>query len=330
MITNLSPAMYHFAETQNSLKFAQRAKLIKTKSVQNIVDAEEHVSQYPKIIAALRAELKLLRSVESDELYQKNLQKATSIHLNLLESEKKLYHYRTQKEETKSRLELLEKLIDLVPGDVDLGDVFCDLLDSLQSSNTILNHNVDSAEREIVQLQERFEKLQGRMEKSFKWSFAMSMLSLERQEQLVAIQKDALINQNSKNRDEKLQIFKILAQQENALEPETLKGIFQGFFAVHSEERIYDSNLEETDCSEMGNASFLDDDFEACSDLTEIEVEKPASFIELKQYVLDDEQATPKANRIKRTAPLKSAAKEKKSKAWRQSLIPQFSKSKNM
>eukprot|EP00281_Chroomonas_sp_CCMP1168_P026414 CAMPEP_0206223458 /NCGR_PEP_ID=MMETSP0047_2-20121206/6496_1 /ASSEMBLY_ACC=CAM_ASM_000192 /TAXON_ID=195065 /ORGANISM="Chroomonas mesostigmatica_cf, Strain CCMP1168" /LENGTH=688 /DNA_ID=CAMNT_0053646335 /DNA_START=1 /DNA_END=2063 /DNA_ORIENTATION=+ len=57
MITNISPAASQYEETVNSLKYANRAKDIKTKVAQNVIDTEMHVVQYQAIIQQLRMEV---------------------------------------------------------------------------------------------------------------------------------------------------------------------------------------------------------------------------------------------------------------------------------
>lgn len=57
MITCISPSSTHYDETQNSLRYANRAKEIKTKVSRNVVSVDRHVSQYVKIIYELRQEL---------------------------------------------------------------------------------------------------------------------------------------------------------------------------------------------------------------------------------------------------------------------------------
>ena len=54
MIANLSPASSSFEETINTLKYANRAKNIKTKVVSNKKLVSIHVSQYKNIIEDLR------------------------------------------------------------------------------------------------------------------------------------------------------------------------------------------------------------------------------------------------------------------------------------
>jgi len=61
MITNVSPAANQYEETVNSLKYANRAKDIKTKVVQNVVEMDHHVVEYQNIIRQLRAQVQDLR-----------------------------------------------------------------------------------------------------------------------------------------------------------------------------------------------------------------------------------------------------------------------------
>jgi kinesin family protein 18/19 len=57
MIANLSPHHLHYEDTHNTLKYANRAKNIKTKAVRNVVRTNCHVSKYTDIIKDLRTEI---------------------------------------------------------------------------------------------------------------------------------------------------------------------------------------------------------------------------------------------------------------------------------
>ncbi|KAJ3417450.1 kinesin-like protein Klp5 [Chytridiales sp. JEL 0842] len=71
MITNISPSSLHYEETHNTLKYANRAKNIKTKVEQNVINVEQHVAQYPRIIKELQAELE---AVKQELLTRKTLE----------------------------------------------------------------------------------------------------------------------------------------------------------------------------------------------------------------------------------------------------------------
>ena len=50
MIANISPAYTAYEDTLNTLKYADRAKQIKTTAKRNVLNVEYHISNYTKII----------------------------------------------------------------------------------------------------------------------------------------------------------------------------------------------------------------------------------------------------------------------------------------
>lgn len=71
MIANVSPCHINYEDTHNTLKYANRAKNIKTKAFRNVVQLNVHASKYTDIIQDLRGEIKELKSrltVEPDHL----------------------------------------------------------------------------------------------------------------------------------------------------------------------------------------------------------------------------------------------------------------------
>ena len=61
MIANVAPASLQYEETHNTLKYANRAKNIKTTVRRNVQSVEYHISRYTEIINSLRAEVTDLR-----------------------------------------------------------------------------------------------------------------------------------------------------------------------------------------------------------------------------------------------------------------------------
>ena len=57
MIANISPSDKCYEDTHNTLKYANRAKNIKTNATRNVLNVEYHVSKYTQIIAQLRSEI---------------------------------------------------------------------------------------------------------------------------------------------------------------------------------------------------------------------------------------------------------------------------------
>jgi kinesin family member 18/19 len=62
MIANISPSGAQFEETINTLKYANRAKNIKTKQVANKKLVAIHIAEYKNIITDLRSEIELLKA----------------------------------------------------------------------------------------------------------------------------------------------------------------------------------------------------------------------------------------------------------------------------
>lgn len=61
MIANVSPASLTYEDTYNTLKYATRAKKIKSNIKRNVVNVEMHVGQDVKIVEELKEENRLLK-----------------------------------------------------------------------------------------------------------------------------------------------------------------------------------------------------------------------------------------------------------------------------
>ena len=61
MIANISSAVSNFEETLNTLKYANRAKNIKTKVTKNELNVSHHISEYVNLITDLRSEINKLK-----------------------------------------------------------------------------------------------------------------------------------------------------------------------------------------------------------------------------------------------------------------------------
>lgn len=62
MIANVSPSIATFDDTYNTLKYANRAKNIKTQVTRNVTNAQYHISNYNQIISNLRNEIVELKN----------------------------------------------------------------------------------------------------------------------------------------------------------------------------------------------------------------------------------------------------------------------------
>ena len=61
MIANISPSSATYEDTHNTLKYANRAKNIKTNLTQNVHTAEHHIEEYVQLITQLKQEIYSLR-----------------------------------------------------------------------------------------------------------------------------------------------------------------------------------------------------------------------------------------------------------------------------
>jgi kinesin family member 18/19 len=61
MIANISPSHLCYEDTNNTLKYANRAKNIKTRVIKNTQHVDHHISEYAKIISQLKDEISELK-----------------------------------------------------------------------------------------------------------------------------------------------------------------------------------------------------------------------------------------------------------------------------
>ncbi|KAF9934087.1 kinesin-like protein Klp5 [Mortierella alpina] len=76
MIACVSPSSQHYEETHNTLKYANRAKNIKTKVTKNTLNVDRHVSEYVQAIYELRQEVAELKSKLANQAQSKVMEKA--------------------------------------------------------------------------------------------------------------------------------------------------------------------------------------------------------------------------------------------------------------
>ncbi|KZW04054.1 kinesin-domain-containing protein [Exidia glandulosa HHB12029] len=70
MIVCIAPTSQHFEDTLNTLQYADRAKMIRTKVSRNIINVDRHVAQYVEAINRLNEEVKELKAKLAGKLGQ--------------------------------------------------------------------------------------------------------------------------------------------------------------------------------------------------------------------------------------------------------------------
>lgn len=121
MIVCVSPSSSHYDETLNTLKYADRAKKIKTKVVRNEHNLDRHVGSYLKMITEQRAEIDELRNRENKAIelalskHEKARQSVQTALLDALSSlattVEKTQESRTQRSKCMARLRCLANQI---------------------------------------------------------------------------------------------------------------------------------------------------------------------------------------------------------------------------
>eukprot|EP01135_Chromosphaera_perkinsii_P001088 Nk52_evm38s158 gene=Nk52_evmTU38s158 len=76
MLANVSPSGLTYDDTHNTLKYANRAKNIKTKVTRNVLNVDYHISKYKEIIQELRSEVEELKA----KLQQSKMETQQQIH----------------------------------------------------------------------------------------------------------------------------------------------------------------------------------------------------------------------------------------------------------
>jgi kinesin family protein 18/19 len=62
MIACVAPQYGTYEDTLNTLKYANRAKNIRTNPERNVLNVQEHISNYNKVIERLKGEIDALRA----------------------------------------------------------------------------------------------------------------------------------------------------------------------------------------------------------------------------------------------------------------------------
>ena len=82
MIANIAPSINTFDDTNNTLKYANRAKNIKTYVTRNVLNAQYHISNYVNIINGLKQEVQELKNKLNNVMCQNGNQQNSLINQN--------------------------------------------------------------------------------------------------------------------------------------------------------------------------------------------------------------------------------------------------------
>jgi kinesin family member 18/19 len=120
MIANISPSSACYEDTHNTLKYANRAKNIKTTVQRNVLNVEYHISKYTQIISQLKGEITDLKTQLKNSLGGGNagngpLSINRDPHMNMAELEKSkddLTNHFIEEVKVKKRIHELEQKME--------------------------------------------------------------------------------------------------------------------------------------------------------------------------------------------------------------------------
>ncbi|EER33637.1 hypothetical protein CTRG_02455 [Candida tropicalis MYA-3404] len=163
MIVCVSPSSQHYDETLNTLKYADRAKEIKTKLIRNQHNLDRHVGSYLKMITEQKQEIEELRARESKVVdiaisKRKDLEKKVfQTLLESLESTKKSLAKQSQEKWKKYFLLAKRKLLLLQKID---SEVILDNRPEDECSNDIILRIYDLCEQLLIKVSNQLPQLE--------------------------------------------------------------------------------------------------------------------------------------------------------------------------
>lgn len=163
MIVCVSPSSQHYDETLNTLKYADRAKEIKTKLIRNQHNLDRHVGSYLKMITEQKQEIEELRARESkvvDIAISKRKDLETKVFQTLLESlESTKKSLAKQSQEKWKKYFLLAKRKLLLLQKID-SEVILDNLPEDACSNDIILRIYDLCEQLLIKVSNQLPQLE--------------------------------------------------------------------------------------------------------------------------------------------------------------------------
>ena len=73
MIANISPSIFSIEDSLNTLKYANRAKNIKSNIKRNVLDVDYHLNKYDDLISKLKNEIEDLRQQVASKIHDQQL-----------------------------------------------------------------------------------------------------------------------------------------------------------------------------------------------------------------------------------------------------------------
>ena len=148
MIANVSPAVSTFGDTYNTLKYANRAKNIKTQVSRNTTNVQYHISNYNQIISNLKNEITELKAQVAKKDYTLNKVVPEN---KLTENKKddiKENNNKNQQNSQKTNNTIFEKAVSELKSHCDEEIIIKQKVIDMQQEVRKLNHLINSKKNE--------------------------------------------------------------------------------------------------------------------------------------------------------------------------------------
>ncbi|KAJ3257989.1 kinesin-like protein Klp5 [Boothiomyces macroporosus] len=220
MIANVSPAIAHSEETLNTLKYANRAKDIKTKVSQNTIEVSTQLSQYPKIIEELRAEILRLQSAipENEEYCERAVEKARLLNEKIKLKQQEYYNYQTEMAINEEQVENIKCLLLSFANGLQLdqlkkmNDTILQLnekMDELLNQNNNLYHNSAQCQIALERYSNSLNKLTNKYQDSSRVKIKMYEYMIDRESFVIQLQRELFTKQQETCRNEIAKLVKL-------------------------------------------------------------------------------------------------------------------------
>lgn len=181
MIVCVSPSSEHFDETQNTLRYANRAKNIQTKVTRNVFNVNRHVKDY---LVKIDEQMALINQLKADQKnaesiffakFKKNIEKRQQASRDGIQRIRAAYDNssadRLEKVNTMKRLKLFERRIGMLSAWIGAFDAVCDARDEDEMPPS-LSAMRKTAQGILVELESSRQHIHQKLERS-NWERAL-------------------------------------------------------------------------------------------------------------------------------------------------------------
>jgi kinesin family protein 18/19 len=311
MIVCVSPSSQHFDETQNTLRYANRAKNIQTKSVRNVYNVDRHVKDYLKKIDEQMARINELTAQQKqyEELafvkFRKAEAKRSEIAHDGLQRIRAAFDHSSAERQDRignmRRLRQVERRIGAISGWIGAFDQVCDTREDEEAPKSMVAMR-KTAQGILVELEGSRQHFHQRLAKN-NWSRAVDTALQDSLRQLQAQGASPVDNMEESSLHREVEALKSKADVEAhlaVLEQERLsdQGLTQVLLTAHFEtvailNQIMQMSEEEAVAAARDVLGKL---LQSCAEAVS-QVIKPDGGLQITEAIPPSKSGTPRKNR---------------------------------